>query len=455
MLRNDILRREALREYAGGALWLAPFLAANVAIGIGFLVSRISVPAGSPLSVLAFHGNADDARTALLAIAGTVVTVIALVLGLSVVALQLSSTQFSPRLLRNFLRDKPNQLFLSIFMATFAYSAAGLYTVGTATGAEREEFPRVAVSGAIGLLFLSLAVVVIFADHLSHSIQIDAIMRRVERETLAVIRSIPDDVEDAVPPPPADAVPLRAARSGYVQTVHPEALLPVATRYGAVVVLRRRVGEHVVAGSTMGWVWCRDAGRPVPDRTRFEHAVADAVLVGFERTRQQDVAIGIRQLVDVASKALSPAVNDPYTAVQAVDHLAVIFSAMARHRLGNRVARSGDGEVAVVVPSRRFGEYLATMFGLVRRYGAAEPTVSLALLHLLEDVREAVGDDPERLHDIAEQAHLVLADAERAIVQPADLVAVRLAAHALLDTVDRAATAPAPVPDPARPTTPA
>ena len=441
-----MVRREAVREYAGGALWLLPFLTANGAIVVGLAASRIDAPDGSVLARLAFQGTADDARSVLMAIAGTVVTVIALVLGLSVVALQLSSTQFSPRLLRNFLRDRPNQVMLSVFMATFAYSGAGLYTVGVAAGSRTEQFPRLAVSGAIALLFASLATVVIFADHLSHSIQIDAIMRRVERETLAVIRTGADDVEDTPPAPPSWALPLRASRSGYLQTAHPETLLPVAVRHDAVVALQRRVGEHVVAGSTIGWVWRRTEQEPAPDRGGFERAVADAVGIGFERTRQQDVAIGIRQLVDVACKALSPAVNDPYTAVQAVDHLAVIFSEMGRHTLGTRVGRDGQGRVAVVVPSRRFGEYLETMAGLVRRYGSGEPTVAIAMLHLLEDCREAVGADPERLADLAGQAELVLIDAEREIAQPADLVPVRVAAQRLLQRLGPPAGPDRPVP---------
>jgi uncharacterized membrane protein len=430
-----MLRKEAWREYASGALWLLPFLTANVAIVVGLVVSRIPAPPGSLLGRLAFQGTADDARSVLMAIAGTVVTVIALVLGLSLVALQLASTQFSPRLLRNFLRDRPNQVILGIFMATFAYSAAGLYTVGVSAGARSEQFPRLAVSGAIALLFLSLATVVIFADHLSHSIQVDAIMRRVERETLAVIRASAHDVEGAAPGAPSWAVTLRAPRSGYVQTAHPEALLPVAQQHDVVIALTRRVGEHVVAGSTMGHVWPRHATEPVQDRGPFERAVSDAVGIGFERTRQQDVAIGIRQLVDVATKALSPAVNDPYTAVQAVDHLAVIFGDLARRRLGARVARTSDGEVAVIVSSRTFGEYLATMCGLIRRYGAAEPTVSSAILHLLDDAREAVDGDEVRLRDIAVQVRLVLADAQRAIAQPADLEPVRAAADELLDRI--------------------
>ena len=113
------------------------------------------------------------------------VTVIALLLGLAVVALQLSSTQFSPRLLRNFLRDRPNQVVLSAFVATFAYSAAGLYTVGVSGGNRTAAFPRLAVSGAMVLLFVSLGLLVFFADHLVHSIQVDAIMHAVQRNTIA------------------------------------------------------------------------------------------------------------------------------------------------------------------------------------------------------------------------------------------------------------------------------
>src|SRR5512144_2442429 len=183
-----MIRREALREYAAGALWIRPSAAALAALVAGTLLSRITIPAGSRWAALSFQGTADDARTLLIGVTGTVVTVIALVLVLTVVALQLSSTQFSPRLLRNFLRDRPNQIVLSVFLATFAYSAAGLYTVGVNAGARTEVFPRLAVSGSILLLFASLGMVVFFADHLAHSIQIDAIMRGVERSTLEVVR---------------------------------------------------------------------------------------------------------------------------------------------------------------------------------------------------------------------------------------------------------------------------
>ena len=358
--------RGALREYLRGSLWVLPTLSVLAALAAGAVLSSVSV---GPRSPLAFQGTPDDARTLLLGITGTMITIIALLLGLAVVALQLSSTQFSPRLLRNFLRDRPNQVVLSAFVATFAYSAAGLYTVGVSGGNRTAAFPRLAISGAIVLLFASLGLLVFFADHLLHSIQVDAIMETVQRNTLAVIEDGLLAGGQEAPEVPAWAVPVASRRSGYVQAVRPGTLLPCAARHGVCLRLRPRVGEHVVAGTTLAWIWRASPDDPAPDPQDLARVLESGVRIGFERTLEQDAAFGIRQLVDVACKALSPAVNDPYTAVQAVDHLSVIFCALARRPLGTHVARDGLG--VVIVPARRFGDYLAVMCGLIRRYGPA------------------------------------------------------------------------------------
>jgi uncharacterized membrane protein len=442
-----MIRREAIREYATSSLWVLPSVSALVALLVGFAVSHIYVGPGSPLAPLAFQGTADDARTLLSNVTGTVVTVIALVLGLTVVALQLSSTQFSPRLLRNFLRDRPNQVVLSVFVATFVYSAAGLYTVGLAAGARTEDFPRLAVSGSIVLLFASLAMVVYFADHLAHSIQVDAIGKRVEHDTVQVVRGRLGNVEVTAPTPPSWAVPLVAGQSGYLQTVHPEWLLPLASRHHVHLRLRVRVGEHIVAGTVLGWMWTPSADIPAPDPLLFRHGLDNAVRIGFERTLEQDAAFGIRQLVDMACKALSPAVNDPYTAVQAVDHLSVIFCALAVRPLGDYVAADPTGTGVVIVPGRRFGDYLATMCGLIRRYGSGEPTLSAALLRLLDNCAAVLPDDPDRWAAIEEQTNLILDDATREIAQPADVAPVKAAAAQLQQRVGTRSR-------PARPDTP-
>src|SRR6266566_668879 len=200
-----MVRRDALSEYVRGSLWVLPTLSVLVALAAGSLLSLVSI---GPHSPLAFQGTSDDARALLIGIAGTMVTVIALLLGLAVVALQLSSTQFSPRLLRNFLRDRPNQIVLSAFLATFAYSAAGLYTVGVSGGNRTATFPRLAVTGALVLLFVSLGLLVFFADHLVHSIQVDAIMSVVQRNTVAVVAERVFAGSEDAPEVPAWAVPV-------------------------------------------------------------------------------------------------------------------------------------------------------------------------------------------------------------------------------------------------------
>jgi uncharacterized membrane protein len=267
-----------------------------------------------------------------------------------------------------------------------------------------------------------------------HSIQVDAIMRVVERSTLAVIRDGLFAGGRDAPAAPEWAVPIISQRSGYVQSVRARRLLAGAAGHGVCLRLRPRVGEHVVAGTVLAWVWGASPRDPTPDPRAFLPVLDAGVRIGFERTLEQDAALGIRQLVDVACKALSPAINDPYTAVQAVDHLSVIFCALAKRPLGNHVVRDSNG-AAVIVPGRSFPDYLAVMCGLIRRYGAREPTVAHALLRLLSNCATVAGGDPERSTAIEEQARIVIADAEREIAQPADLALAHAEAEALHQVV--------------------
>jgi uncharacterized membrane protein len=439
-----MIHRDALREYTRGSLWVLPTLCVLIALVAGILLSLVDV---GPTSPLAFQGTADDARSLLSAITSTMVTVIALLLGLAVVALQLSSTQFSPRLLRNFLRDRPNQLVLGVFVGTFAYSAAGLFTVGVSEGQRSDQFPRFAVTVAVVLLFVSLALLVFFADHLAHSIQVDHIMRVVEHTTLPLIHDLSGGATQS-PAVPATAAAVPSRTSGYVQVVYIEQLLKEASARQIHVRVRPRVGEHVVAGATLAWIWPASQAGAAPDAHAFIAVLARTVRIGFERTLEQDPGFGVRQLVDTACKALSPAVNDPYTAIQAVEHLAVLFSALAGRPLGDHVAHHTAG--TVTIPGRSFAEHLTLGVGLVRRYGAAEPTVVQALLRLLSATLAAT-HDPQRWTTIEEQAQLLVTDAERAVAQPADLTPVHVEADNLRRLLaTRRADAPGSPTSPAR-----
>ncbi|MGH3476865.1 MAG: DUF2254 domain-containing protein [Nocardioidaceae bacterium] len=424
--RASAMRREKTWEYLRGALWALPTLAVVLALLTWSLLALVDVSPDSPFGQLLFQGTADDARALLIAIASTMATVIALVLGLTVVALQLSSTQFSPRLLRNFLRDRPDQVVLSVFVATFTYSTAGLYTVGISGGERTEGYSRLAVTGAIVLLFLSLVMLVYFLHHIGHSIQIDEIMGSVQQNTLTVIeRDLPLDAsDDPLPEPPAWAVTVPASRSGYVQTMHPEVLRETAVELDAVTRVVPMIGEHVITGSPLLWAWRLSPEQPPPAPEAFAAVADDAIRIGIERTAEQDVAFGVRQLADICLRALSASVNDPYTAIQALDHIAVLLAALAQHPLGNRHLRDANGDVRVLVRGRDLALYLDLACGQGRRYGAADPRVVEALLRALRTTSTFCRRDSDRAV-VAVQVRLVLEAAEAAIRQPADLDSVR------------------------------
>jgi uncharacterized membrane protein len=429
-------RTEGLWEYARGALWVLPGISLIAALMLGAVLSKVHVAATAPVQRLLFQGTADDARTLLIGITGTVITVIALVLGLTLVALQLSSSQYSPRVLRNFLRDWPNQVFLSVIVATFAYSAAGLYTVGVSAGRRTVSYPQLAVTVAIVLLFVSLGTLIFFLNHLAHSIQIDRLMAVIERATMQVLA---DEAREAsarsrhghVPEPPAWAVAIHARTDGYVQTIHPELLTPLTERLQVTVRIVPQVGDYVVPGHPIAHAWRTPADQQPPDPRDLADTVHRAVRIGFERTLQQDIRFGLRQLVDIALRALSPAVNDPYTGIQVIQRLTVLLCALAPMPLGDYVVAGREGSAHVVVPAPSFSAYVDLACGLIRRYGAGEPTVTAALLRMLHDVRDLV-TDPDRHQVLAQEARLVVSDAERATLQPADLRIVREEATSLL-----------------------
>ena len=429
-------RQEAWWEYERASLWVLPGASMIAALALGALLSRVQVSTHSAVHHLLFQGTEDDARNLLIGIMGAVITIIALVLGLTLVALQLSSTQYSPRVLRNFLRDRPNQVFLSVIVATFAYSAGGLYTVVASPSGPATPYPQLAVTVALVLLFASLAALIFFLDHLAHSIQIDRLMAGIERATLQVIKQQPRGVGPGsgpgnTPVPPVWAVTIPAHRHGYVQTVHPERLVSLAEQLDVTVQIAPLVGDHVVAGRPIAHAWRTSLEQPPPDPAALADALQDAVQIGYQRTLQQDVRFGMRQLVDIALRALSPAVNDPYTAIQAIHRLTVLLCALAPLPLGDYQVNGSKNTARVIVHAPAFADYAELACSLIRRYGAAEPTVSAALLTMLQDAQVLI-TDPDRLQVLVREAQLVLSDAEQLTRQPADLRQVRDQAALLL-----------------------
>lgn len=441
-------RRKAILDYLQGAVWVLPTFGVAIGLGSGAVLSMIPVKSGTLIDKLMFQGTPGDARGVLIVVSATMITTIGIVFSLTVLSLQIASSQFSVRLLRTFLRDVPNQVVLAIFACTFAYSTGGLHTVG-----EHRDggafIPKVAVTGSLALAFVSIAALIYFLHHLMHSIQIDTIMDKVRLRTLGLVDQLYPESDTAdrqvetPPSPPADAVPLLAPHSGYLQTVDVDdiAELAAASRYTALLVTF--VGDYVTAGGLLGWCWRRGTAPGAPG-SDFPQRCLRHVHIGFERTLQQDIRFGLRQMVDIALRALSPALNDPYTAIQVVHHLSAVESVLASRALPDDVRRDRAGELLFWLPYPSFATYLHVGCAQIRRYGSREPLVLTALLQLLSAVAQNCVD-PSRRVAVQTQIALVVRAAQREFADESDRAMVLGAAARATEVVERPGTlAPPP-----------
>ena len=432
-------RRSVVREYLHGAYWVLPALGILIGLGAGALLSVIPVTPGSLIDKMMFQGTAGDARGVLIVVSATMITTTGIVFSLTVLSLQIASSQFSVRLLRTFLRDVPNQVVLAIFVCTFAYATGGLLTVGERAGGG-QFVPKVAVTGSLALAFVSIGGLIYFLHHLVHSIQIDTIMENAQKRTLDLVDELfPVPCAHDAPPvvrpePPTGAVPLLAPKSGYLQTVDVEDLAGLAAATGHSVQLVTFVGDYVTAGGILGSCWrMNTAAAPEPD---VPQRILRHVHIGFERTLQQDVRFGLRQMVDIALRALSPAINDPYTAIQVVHHVSAIESVLASRALTDDVRRDSSGQVLVWLPYPGFETYLEVGCAQIRRYGSHEPLVLAAILQMVSAVAQNCVSKSRRV-SVQAQIDLVVRAAERELSEESDRAMVIRAAAAATGVVER------------------
>ncbi|MEZ3182744.1 DUF2254 domain-containing protein [Streptomyces pimonensis] len=392
--------RDALRVQ----LWPLPTLGVALALvaGVGLprLDRRILHDLPPWLRDYLFGGGSDAARSVLEAIAGSLITVTALTFSLTVLTLQLASSQFSPRVLRTFNSDRYVRTTLALFLTTFTYALTVLRTVRTGEDEQSRFVPELSVTFAFLLTLASLLALVLFLSHLAREIRVETLMNSVHSAADRTIHRLLADEQDtnregpagpdlpgAPSEPPADALPLCAGASGFFTSVDEAALLRAAVEADAVLLVERHPGSPLVAATPVGAAWPR-TGRPFcPDAwARLSEDASRAMRTGPERTELQDIAFGLRQLTDIAAKALSPGINDPTTAVHALSHSSALLCRLARHDLGPRLLRDDDRQVRVVLRRPGLGDLLDLAVDQPLRYGAAEPAVLARIAMLLREL---------------------------------------------------------------------
>ena len=397
-------------EDVRASLWFTPSVAAVVSLAAALALAEIA-PKNGPLADLPWPGDANAASTVLQVIATTIIPVTSLTFSLVVVALQLASQQFSPRLLREFARDWVIQAVLAVLVSAFVFALTVLLGLNS-----DEPVPKLAVNIAFVLSLASIGALLAFLGHIVRALRIDTMMVAVHGETVATLQQVYPPLDEPAPnrpddvPGPDGAAVVPSRRSGFVKVIDPAALVRVAEAEDLLLWMTLRPGDHVTLGTPLGTA-CRQDGSAVPDELarRIAGDVLDAVELGYERTSEQDTAFGLRQLADIAVKALSPGINDPVTAAHAVGYMADLLVRLHGRWLGPQVYAGRDGTPRVVVPDRDHLYYLELACGQVRRYGRREPTVLIALLRMLRDVGLSVQDE-RQAQQVRDQTRLVVAE---------------------------------------------
>ena len=388
------IRLVRLWETLRTSFWFIPSLMAVGAILLSFLMlyidGRIEGETIEGLSWM-YTGGASGAREVLSTIAGSMMNVAGVSFSVTIVALSLASSQFGPRLLRNFIRDRANQTVLGTFIATFLYCLLILKTIRSEENGDAY-VPYIAVTVGVVLALLSIGVLIFFIHHVSISIRAPEVAASAAAELRdSLDRLFPALLGDpgpvAVDPDRMKAVEeefvtgageVPALRSGYLQAVDNEELMRLAEEYDAVFRLEHRPGHYIIEGTPVVSVLPPDAVDDVLIRQ-----IDGTLIVGIERTPTQDAEFAMNELVEVAVRALSPSLNDPFTAVNCLDHLAAALSRLLRSAPPEKFRFDRLGRLRIIAKPQRFPDLLAASFHQIRQEGGRSPAVLLRMMEII------------------------------------------------------------------------
>jgi uncharacterized membrane protein len=377
-----------------------------------------------------YSGGAEGASLLLGTVAGSMIAIAGTVFSMTLVALSLASSQLGPRLLRNFMRDTANQVVLGTFVATFVYCLLVLRTIRRVD--EGAFVPHLSVSIGVVLAIVSVGVLIYFIHHLSVSIQADQVVARVGRElNNAIDKLFPGDLGKPASEAPMasgeadlpaafarDARPVGATGDGYLQLIDTGALMALACEEDLLLRLERRPGHYLVKGQTMVMVW--------PGH-RVTEALVDkmnaAFVLGNKRTAFQDVEFSFHQLVEIAVRALSPGINDPFTAIACVDRLGSALCRLARRNMPSPFRFDDQGRLRLVAPGSSFEGILDLSFNQIRQNSRTNPAVAIRMLDAIAQIAGHV----QSAHDAAclqRHAGMIVRGARDGVPEADDLAAV-------------------------------
>jgi uncharacterized membrane protein len=395
LLRGSEWRREVLRTN----LWLVPAVEVAGAVILflcTYALDRAAYDHVFAVPGWAISGGPDVARTVLTAIAAAVITVIGVVFSIVIVALTLTSTQFGPRMLRNFIRDRGTQLTLGTFVATFVYSVLTLGSVGQ--GSRGAFVPHISVTMTLVLVLGDLAVLIYFLHHIAVQIQLPQVIASIAGDLQNAIELEVQDQEAGADAEVAAALidnkgtggVVCAPRSGYLQYVEHQTLVRLAAELDAVIHIRYRPGHFIIQGNQYASVW------PAAAADVVARELAGAHVTGPYRTLAQDVSFGVDQLVEIAIRALSAAVNDTFTALTCIDWIGDSLCKVTGRWQPTRVYRDAAGVVRVITTETTWERLVQRAFEKVRQAARGMPAVMIRQLDALARIMERTTSTADR-----------------------------------------------------------
>ncbi|MGO9675193.1 MAG: DUF2254 domain-containing protein [Methylocella sp.] len=397
--RLPIRVRNWMYALRGGFL-VRPLLI-SLALGLaGMILSSAEesfpvVSAWVPETLFPSRADPQIAQVMLSTIAGSIMTVVSIVFAILLMTLTLASMQFSPRILVNFVRDRVTQWTLGVFLGTFLYCMAAL---PAARSLPHPFAPVATVAGALLLALVSVMGLIYFIHHISRAVSVNHIVDRIARETESVIDEIMPHKRGPVArrvdmafEPEATEFPVLNDQSGYICFIDSARLLNLAKAHKLRIRVLRPIGHFAPEGAPLFAV--SHKSRLTAELNR---EVRSAFVIGPMRTMQQDVEFGVLQIVDIALKAISPAINDPSTAINCVDQLTRILIRWAGRASPASLMSDPPYVVRVILPWIDFDHLLDTAFEQIRHYSASDVAVSLRLLRALNDLAATIDDERMR-----------------------------------------------------------
>lgn len=398
------------------SMWTWPVASGALAFVVANVMTAARPMEGSTLGGL-WRGGPSAAISILQSVATSVMTATTLIFSLTVLALQLASQQFSPRLLRRFARDAATKRVLSVLTVAFVFSTTAM------TGIDEEgPVPVLVVVVALLLGIASFAAILAFVSYMVRALRVDTMMLGVHDDTDDAIATVypahdaqvPDGRELGLDSSAGRTV--TATRSGFVQVTDVQALVACLAHHDAVARIEVRAGDHVVRGTPLATAWAPGGATPGALPDVLVEGIRNGITLQYERTLDQDAAFGFRQLEDIAVKAMSPAVNDPVTAAHAVGHMGDLLVQLTARRLGPTLHLDDVGVGRLVVPDRDLRYYLDLACAQLRRFASSEPTVLNALLRMLRDVAVSCRDEHQR-DEVRRAADGVVASMDPSVVE--------------------------------------